>query len=182
MLVALALLLTASVGYAAETAGTSDKPEGPEQTAQVSQEKQAKQAKQASGPIIITSDTLRADGAKGTATFSGSVVATGDELHMEADTMKVYYAAGGGDLERIEASGSVKLVRENRIVTSEQAIYDAFERKMTFTGNARAVEDGNVLVGTKITYMIDEDRYEVEGSKIFIESTTGRPGGGIGSK
>ena len=157
-IVALAALLSASVVCAQEAVDPT----------------QAKQA--SSGSIVITSDTLRADGAKGTATFSGSVRAIGDELHMEADTMKVYYTEGGSDLERIEADGSVKLVREGRIVTSGRAVYDTLGRKMTFTENARVVEGGNVLVGTKITYMIDEDRYDVEGSKIFIENTSGAGG------
>ncbi len=164
VVVALAALLSASVVCAQEAVELPNKAE------------QAEQAEQVSGPIVITSDTLRADGSKGTATFIGSVVAIGDDLYMEADRMKVFYAAGGGALESIEADGSVKLIREGRIVTSERAVYDAQDRKMTFTENARVVEDGNVLVGTKITYMIDGDRYEVEGSKVFIEKTSKKAG------
>ncbi len=157
-LVALAALLSASV-VCAQEAVDSTRPE-----------------QASSGPIVITSDTLRADGAKGTATFSGSVLAVGNDLYMKADRMKVYYTGGGSDLERIEADGSVKLVREGRIVTSGRAVYDALGRKVTFTENARVVEGGNVLVGTKITYMIDEDRYFVEGTKLFIENTSGAGG------
>ncbi len=158
VVVALAALLSASVVCAQEAVDST----------------QAKQA--SSGPIVITSETLQADGRKGTVTFIGSVVAIGDDLYMKADRMKVYYTEGGSDLERIEADGSVKLVREGRIVTSEHSVYVSSERKMTFTENARVVEDGNVLLGTRIIYMIDEDRYEVEGSKVFIEKTSKKAG------
>ncbi len=166
--VALVLLIASPVVQAQETS---------RQVIKTGQTGQTGQEEKSSGPIVIVSDTLHADGAGGTATFIGSVVATGDDMNMKADRMKVFYAEGGGEMERIEADGSVKLIREGRIVTSERAIYNATDRVVVFTGNARAVEDGNVLVGTKITYMIDEDRYFVEGSKIFIEKTTGRPGG-----
>ncbi len=179
--VALLLLFTSPVVHAQETS-EQVKPGRIDQIDQAGQAEQAGQAKKSSGPIVIVSDSLQADGASGTATFIGSVVATGDEMNMKADRMKVFYAKGGGELERLEADGSVKLIREGRIVTSERAVYNATNRVVVFTGNARAVEDGNVLVGTKITYMIDEDRYEVEGSKIFIENTTGRPGGRQGGK
>ena len=138
--------------------------------------KQAGEEKLFSGPIVITSDTLLADGARGSAIFTGSVVAKGDDFNMKAEKMKVLYGADGGALQRIEADGSVKLVRAGRIITSERAIYDSSDRKVTFTGNARAVEGGNVLVGTKIIYMIDDDRYEVEGSKIFLENRSGLAG------
>ena len=170
VLIVLAALLSATVVCAQEAAELSDMAD------KANKANKSEQAEQVSGPIVITSDTLRADGRKGTATFIGSVVATGDDLYMKADRMKVFYAADGGALERIEADGSVKLIREGRIVTSERAVYDAQGRKMTFTENARVVEGGNVLVGTKITYMIDGDRYDVQDSKIFIEKTSSGSG------
>lgn len=128
------------------------------------------------GPLIITSDSLQADGKAGTATFIGSVEAKGDDFHMTANKMKVFYSEGGGELKRIEAEGSVKLIRQGRIVTSERAVYRSSGRTMTFTGNARVVEGGNILVGSKIVYMLDDDRYEVEDSKVFIESMAGQGG------
>ncbi|KKM60973.1 hypothetical protein LCGC14_1536420 [marine sediment metagenome] len=137
---------------------------------------EAKEGRMPSGPIVITSDSLHADGKEGTATFIGSVKAVGDDFNLKADRMKVFYAEGGS-LRRIDAEGSVKLIREGRVVTSDHATYNAQERTLIFTGNARVVEEGNVLVGTKITYMIDEERYEVEGSKVFIENAGGKPRG-----
>jgi len=173
VLMVLAVLLSATVVCAQEAAELSDMADMADMANKANK---TEQAEQVSGPIVITSDTLRADGANGTATFSGSVVATGNDLLMKADSMKVFYAADGGALERIEAWGSVKLVREGRIVTSERAVYRSSGRTMTFTGNARVVEGGNILVGSKIVYMLDDDRYEVEDSKVFIESMAGQGG------
>lgn len=129
------------------------------------------------GPLVIKSDSLKADGRAGTAVFSGSVVATGDDLYMSADIMRVKYAKSGGALEQIIAEGSVKLVRSERVVTSEHVVYSALARTMVFTGSPRVVEGSNVLIGTKIVYMLDEDVYEVEGSKIFIDNTPAKEPG-----
>ncbi len=122
------------------------------------------------GSLVITSDSLHADGKEGTATFIGGVKAIGEDIHLTADRMKVFYSDGGA-LLKIDAEGSVKLIKDGKVVTSDHATYSAEDRTLIFTGNARAVDEGNVLVGTKITYMIDDQRYKVEGSKVFIESS-----------
>ena len=112
--------------------------------ASVAKAEDTKDEKMLSGPIVITSDTLHADGNESTATFIGAVKAVGDDFNLKADWMKVFYAEGGS-LRRIDAEGSVKLVREGRVVTSDHATYNARDRTLTFTGSARVVEEGNVI-------------------------------------
>ena len=120
------------------------------------------------GPIVITSENLTADNTAHTALFERSVVARTKEMTVYADKMLVYSDKDSGDVTRIEASGNVRLIKGNRIVTSRDATYFADEDKVVFTGDPKAVEDGNVITGKKMTYLIHEDRFFVEGSKVFL--------------
>lgn len=124
------------------------------------------------GPVVITSETLVADNRTGSALFKGSVVARSDDMTMTSDRMKVSYAEGGG-VNTIEAEGSVKLVRGEQVIVSERAVYHAGVRKVTFTGSPRALEGANVVTGTRMTYFLDDGRFVVEGSRVFIEQGEG---------
>lgn len=128
----------------------------------------AEEAKKIKGPIIITSEILTADNQTHTALFENSVVARTTDMTIYADKMLVYYNEDTGNVIRIEAEGGVKLIKENRVITSKEAAYYADGEKVIFTGEPRAVEGENVVTGRKMTYLLNEDRFLVEGSKVFL--------------
>ena len=121
------------------------------------------------GPITITSDRLTADNQTHTALFENSVVARTTDMTIYADRMLVYYDKDTGSVTKIEAAGGVKLIKENSVITSKEATYYADEEKVIFTGEPRAVEGENVVTGSKMTYLINEDRFLVESSKVFLK-------------
>lgn len=121
------------------------------------------------GPVVITSRSLSADNRTNTAVFEGDVVARTGDVVLRADRMKVLYLAEGGGVSRIEAEGGVRLVRGDRVVTAGRAVYFGGERKIVFTEKPRAVQDGNVITGSRMTYLIDEDRSIIEDSKVFLQ-------------
>jgi lipopolysaccharide export system protein LptA len=120
------------------------------------------------GPTVITASRLSADGNANTALFEGSVIAKNSDMTLFSDLMMVYYTANN-DIDRIEAENNVKLVREDRVVTSEKATYFAKEQKIVFVGKPRAIEGQNVVTGSKMTYLIKEDRSIVENSKVYLK-------------
>lgn len=122
----------------------------------------------AKGPIVITSLTMTADNRANSALFEGSVVASTDNMKIFSDRMLVYYDETG-KVTKIESDGHVKLLRGERIITSETAVYFAADEKLIFTGQPRALEGGSIVSGTRMIYMMKEDRYKVENSKVFIE-------------
>lgn len=122
------------------------------------------------GSIVITSETLSADNESRTALFEGSVVAKTKDMTLYSDRMLVYYAEKTGNVTKIDAEGRVKLVRKDLIVTSKTANYFAEEEKIIFTGEPKAVERGNVVTGTKMTYLMKEDRSIVENSRVLLEN------------
>jgi lipopolysaccharide export system protein LptA len=120
------------------------------------------------GPITVTANSLQADSKARTALFEGSVVAKSDDMVLYADRMTVRYAEGGG-VERIEAEGAVKVVRDQRVITSGRAEYIRAEGKIIFSDSPRVAEGGSVITGSSIVYFVDEDRTAVKDSKVFME-------------
>lgn len=121
------------------------------------------------GPIIITSETLTADNTAHTALFERSVVARTTDMTLYADRMLVFYGADSGEITKIEAEGSTKVIKGTRAITSQKATYYADGEKVIFTGEPRATDGENVVTGAKITYLLNEDKYLVEESKVFLK-------------
>jgi lipopolysaccharide export system protein LptA len=121
------------------------------------------------GPITITSGTLTADNKAHTAAFENSVVARTSDMTLLADRMLVSYDANSGDVKMIEAEGNIKLLRGTRVIISHKAAYYADAEKVIFTGEPRATDGENIVTGTKITYLLNEDRYLVDDSKVFLK-------------
>jgi lipopolysaccharide export system protein LptA len=111
---------------------------------------------------------LTADTQARTALFEKSVIARTTSMTMYADRMLVHYEKESGNVTRIDASGTVKVVTGNRVITSQEAMYSAVGEKIIFTGEPKAVEGENVVTGKKMTYLMNEDRFLVEGSKVFF--------------
>lgn len=127
----------------------------------------------AKGPIVITSLTMTADNRANTALFEGSVIAKTDNMKIFSDKMLVFYDETGKVI-KIEAAGQVKLIRGERIITSDTAVYFARDENLIFTGQPKAMEGGSIVSGTRMIYMMKEDRYKVENSKVFIEGEKGK--------
>ena len=121
------------------------------------------------GPVTVTSETATADNQAHTALFEKNVIAKTTDMTMYADWMLVYYTDPGGDITKIESKGNVKVLKEDKVITSKEATYyaDAPER-IVFTGSPRAFDGQNVVSGTKITYYVDDERSVVEGSSKVI--------------
>jgi lipopolysaccharide export system protein LptA len=135
-------------------------------------------AQQAKNPLIITSEILTADNNAHTALFEKSVVARTKDKTLYADRMLVFYDPDTGDITKIEAEGSIKFIKETskgtRVVTSKEATYYGDDEKVVFTGEPRATDGENVVTGKRLTYFLNEDRYLVEDSKVFLKKQKGQ--------
>ena len=128
--------------------------------------------KETSEPIVITSQSLVNDSKAKAATFEGNVVAVKGDITMYANRMVVYYEdeQKGGNIKMIEVIGNVRVVKDNRTITSHRAIYYPDpEEKVIFTGEPRATEGKNLITGEKITYFMKDDRALVEKSKVYLK-------------
>ena len=133
------------------------------------------------GPIEITSDRLDAYNEEKLVVFSGNVVSKQEDKTIYSDVLNVYYKKdpdkkgpkpqkgksepGGGDLDRIEAVGNVKMVQLNRVVTGEKAVFLQDDQKIIVTGNPVMREGDNVIKGERIIVLLDENKGIVESSQ-----------------
>lgn len=119
------------------------------------------------GPIIITSAKLTAY--NNTALFEGSVVAKSADMTMHADRMFLNYDKNTGSVTKIEARGNVRLIKGQKAITSNEAVYLVNENKVIFTGQPQVTEGEKVVTGGKMTYVIDKELFLVEDSKVLLK-------------
>ncbi len=118
--------------------------------------------------VVITSRSLTADNKAHTALFEGSVVAKTDDMTIYADRMLVYYDEKKGEIRKIDASGNVKVVKGDRIITSKEATYWQ-DGRVIFTGEPMATQGDNIITGSEILYIIKEDMAVVKDSKAILK-------------
>jgi lipopolysaccharide export system protein LptA len=131
----------------------------------------SEEKKKIEGPIVITSQRLTSDNKAGKAVFEESVVAQTTEMILYADRMIVLYDEEQGDVTKIDAEGNVKVVKDDKVITSQKASYFADTENVVFYGDPRAIEGDNVVTGSTMTYLMAEDRFLVENSKVFLKNT-----------
>ncbi len=115
-------------------------------------------------PIYIKSDQLLTETKNHTATFSGKVTARQGDLALYADRMVVHYAAEGGNVERVECSGTVRVVQKNRTGTAGNAVYDNNQGKIVLTVRPTVHQGEDMISGSEITYYLADQKSVVTGT------------------
>jgi lipopolysaccharide assembly outer membrane protein LptD (OstA) len=69
------------------------------------------------------------------------------------------------DTQDLTATGEVKILKKDYTITTEKAVYNDKEQKITLTGKVRIEEaGGRWITGDKAVFYIDSERLEVEGN------------------
>ena len=109
-------------------------------------------------PITVKSNEMNADNTAKSAVFSGKVVAKQGDVTIFSDKLIVSYAEKGGDVEKIEAFGNVRIVQLNRTGFSDQAVYESSSGRIVMTGSPRVVQGDDSIRGKVITYYVDDEK------------------------
>jgi lipopolysaccharide export system protein LptA len=135
-------------------------------------------------PVVVTSDTLDADNKAKIATFSGTVVAKQlqekETLYIYCDKLIVYYTddtdkkptavsksekkeglSQQSKIDKIIATGKVKIVQGEDVATGENATFYNTEQKIVLTGDPKVWQGKNLVKGEEITVWIRENRSQV---------------------
>jgi lipopolysaccharide export system protein LptA len=122
---------------------------------------------EASLPIEVTADTLNIDQAKGTASFSGSVVAGQGELRIGADSIDVEYAVENGNvtgrINRMVASGNVTLTNGGEAAEAARAVYVVASGTIEMSGNVLLTQGQNALAGEALSIDLGTGQAKIEG-------------------
>lgn len=82
----------------------------------------------------------------------------------------------GGDVDRIEAQGTVRMSAEpNRTGSCSKAVYTASDGVLRMEGDPRVSDGDNTVTGEVIRYFTRENRSEVQGGKKRVEAVFSTP-------
>lgn len=140
-------------------------------------------------PLHITAARLEADQKERVITFSGQVKATYGDSILYAEQLRVYYEQpppgpkpaaaapapenketsplgdlGGGKIDRIVASGGVRVVQEDKVATGKEATYYRARDEIVLVGNPQLWRAENTLKGERIIFNLKDNRVMVESS------------------
>jgi len=111
------------------------------------------------GPVQVGGDNWHADQTTHTQYWDGRVEVQQDGARLRADHIKLIHAGGGdngdskswGEVVRMEASGNVYYVTEDRTMTGDNAVYTKADDTVVITGSNVILKQGqNVMTGTRL--------------------------------
>jgi lipopolysaccharide export system protein LptA len=114
-------------------------------------------------PIDITADRLEADDTARTARFIGQVVARQADVTLYAREMVVFLPAQGEEIDRIEATGDVRIVQGERVATGQKALFRNRQGEIHLTGSPKVHQGNDMITGEEIIVYLNEERSVVKG-------------------
>lgn len=130
-------------------------------------------------PINITSNQLEVDKKAGTAIFTGNVVVKQKGGVMLSDLLNVYYDEQR-KMEKIIATGNVRITQEGRVGTCQRATFFPDEKKIVMEEEPRLWKDSDVVSGKIITIYLDNDKILCEScSATIFQEKNGNGKGGL---
>ncbi|HEU0265975.1 MAG TPA: lipopolysaccharide transport periplasmic protein LptA [Geobacterales bacterium] len=114
-------------------------------------------------PIHIKSDSLFTDNQQRKAVFTGSVTARQGDLVIYATELVFYYAEEGGEVDRVEGAGDVRISQGGRLATADHALYLNHDGKIILTGNPKVRQGKDFVSGDTIIYSVADGHSEVDG-------------------
>ena len=141
--------------------------------------------------IHITADTLISESETGVAEFIGNVRAIQERTVITSDSLKIYYKqdvknkkngpTGEASIEKIVASGNVKITFDNKVAVTQQAVYQTEARILILSGaNSKVISGNDSISGEKITYYRNDERIKVEsGPEQRVEAVFSSGGKGL---
>jgi lipopolysaccharide export system protein LptA len=126
--------------------------------------------------IQITADQLLSSSQDKVAEFIGNVEARQGAFVIKSDRLRIYYenlqsgpknpGLGQESIEKIIATGHVKIWLNDRIAETERAVWSVTERILVLSGeNSKVTSGENYITGSRITFYQSDGRIKVEGQK-----------------
>jgi outer membrane protein assembly factor BamD len=116
-------------------------------------------------PIDIVSDTMEGFEKEKYVIFKGNVVAKQDDLYIYSDSMEAYMSTDTNEIDKANAKGHVRIIKQNRTATCQEAYFDNVKGEILLKGNAVVTSDKDRVEGDEVTYYVNEDRAVVTAEK-----------------
>ncbi len=116
-------------------------------------------------PIDIVSDTMEGFDKEKYVFFKGNVVAKQDDLYIYSDTMEAFMSADTNEIDKANAKGNVRIIKQNKTATCKEAFFDNLKGEILLKGDAVVTSDKDRVEGDVVTYYVNEDRAVVTAEK-----------------
>ena len=115
-------------------------------------------SKKSEEPIEITSDRMRSENGGVKIVFSGNVVSYKGDLKITSDIMEIYNTEDKKETDEI-----VVITRGTKRAIGDRAVYLDKLQKIILTGTpyATAWEEGNMIEGREMIFLLEKDRFVV---------------------
>jgi lipopolysaccharide transport protein LptA len=126
-----------------------------------------------SGPrqtLDVTADHMTFDSRAHTFLFEDNVRVLRCDVTILCDRLRVFNDPSGEQVERIVATGDVRMQQGVRHARADRAEYFDDEQKLVLTGNPRAwdVAEQNELTGEEIVVFLEEDKMQVKRARVLF--------------
>ncbi len=122
--------------------------------------------------ITITSDRAELSNKEYTAIYRDNVVVKRGDVTLYSAEIKTWFDNDSKRIKQIKATGGVKLVQADIIITAEAATYYEEQQKIVLTGKPMCKKGANVLTGSDITYFMDTGKIVVQDAKSTLQPKT----------
>jgi len=116
-----------------------------------------------SAPVEVAADNLTVDQDTGTATFSGNVKIGQGDLRLSAGTVEVVYAASGGDIARLKASGGVTFANATEAAEAQSADYDIANGTLVLSGEVLLTQGASAIAAERMTVNLETGNAQMSG-------------------
>ena len=135
------------------SAGTADRAEA-----------QALANHNSNAPVDFAAGSIEVQDRADRVVLAGNVRVTQAGLTVTAPRMTVAYTRSGGtDVNRLDATGGVTVVKGDEMAKGNVAIYDLDRRLITMVGNVELRQRGNNLRGGRLVIDLNSGRATVDG-------------------
>ncbi len=118
-------------------------------------------------PVDVAADRIELQDRSDRAILSGNVEVRQGDMTLAAQRLTVAYSrAGGTEIERLDASGGVRVTSPTETVRSQFAVYDLERRLVTMIGGVVMTRNGNELRGARLTIDLQTGRATMDGSAV----------------
>jgi outer membrane protein assembly factor BamD len=115
-------------------------------------------------PVDITSDQVETYTRENRVIFRGNVIARQQkDIAIYADSIEAILVNEGKGVERVIASGNVRIQQGSRVANCQRAVFHNLEQKVLLTGDPKVWEGENMVSGEEIVFDIAQNRVEVKG-------------------
>ncbi len=138
---------------------------------------QAIAAHNTNAPVSFAADRTELQDRQDRVILAGNVDITQAGLRLQAERILINFtSAGSGSINRMTATGGVRVTRGNEAASGNNAIYDFNRRIITMSGNVSLRRGNDVLRGGRLTIDLRSGVSSVDGSAQGASGASGEAG------